>query len=221
MGTYRRAAEAVTLRAAATDLLNSDHEVSVMVLGDLNDDVDAATTQILNGPPGSEIGTGGFDEPDHGDHQRLRNLRGEGVEQQAGNGLVDDTAGHVLAALPAVLDATIHALVVGDLHAAAGVVAHRHAASAACADGQALQQRGALAGGTGGAVFTVRGGVAHHHLAPPNGCSGSTPTARTNTSTTSPPRPSRNYITITDAPHQKRRDSTQPVSGLTGTAQRN
>ena len=45
-----------------------------MVLGDLNDEVDAATTQILNGPPGSEIGTGGFDQPDHGDHQRLWNL---------------------------------------------------------------------------------------------------------------------------------------------------
>jgi L-aminopeptidase/D-esterase-like protein len=89
----------------------------------------------------------------------LEGARGEGVEQQAGNGLVDDPAGHGLAALPAVLDAAIHALVVGDLHTAAGVVAHRHAPSAAPADGQALQQRGALAGGTGGAVLAVRGGV--------------------------------------------------------------
>ena len=53
---YRRAAEAVTVRAAATDLLTNDHEASVIVLGDLNDEVEAATTQILNGPPGSEIG---------------------------------------------------------------------------------------------------------------------------------------------------------------------
>ena len=71
---YRRAAEAVTVRAAATDLLTSDHEASVMVLGDLNDEVEAATTQILNGPTGSEIGTGGFNQPDHGDRQRLWNL---------------------------------------------------------------------------------------------------------------------------------------------------
>ena len=45
-----------------------------MVLGDLNDEVEAATTQILNGPTGSEIGTGGFNQPDHGDRQRLWNL---------------------------------------------------------------------------------------------------------------------------------------------------
>src|SRR6476660_7135721 len=48
---YRRAAEAVTVRATATALL--------------------ATTQILNGPTGSEIGTGGLNQPDHGDRQRL------------------------------------------------------------------------------------------------------------------------------------------------------
>ena len=34
----------------------------------------AATTQILLGPPGSEIGTGGFDQPDRGDGSRLWNL---------------------------------------------------------------------------------------------------------------------------------------------------
>jgi hypothetical protein len=39
---YRRAAEAVTVRATATDLLKSDHEASVMVLGDLSDEVEAA-----------------------------------------------------------------------------------------------------------------------------------------------------------------------------------
>ena len=60
--------------------------------------------------------------------------------------------------------------------------------------------------------------VNHVELGTANGCSGSTPNARTSTSTTSPPRPSRSSTTITDAPHQKRGDSTQPVSGLTGTA---
>jgi len=44
------------------------------VLGDLNDEVEAATTQIVNGPPGSKIGTTGFDRPDNGDAQRLWNL---------------------------------------------------------------------------------------------------------------------------------------------------
>jgi endonuclease/exonuclease/phosphatase family metal-dependent hydrolase len=46
----------------------------VVVLGDLNDEPDAATTQLLLGPPGSEIGTGGFNQPDQGDGQRLWNL---------------------------------------------------------------------------------------------------------------------------------------------------
>jgi hypothetical protein len=45
-----------------------------MVLGDLNDEVEAATTQILNGPPGSEIAATGFDHPDQGDARRLWNL---------------------------------------------------------------------------------------------------------------------------------------------------
>ena len=74
---YRRAAEAVTVRATATALLNNDdndNQTSVMVLDDLNDEVEAATTQIRNGPTGSEIGTGGFNQPDHGDRQRQWNL---------------------------------------------------------------------------------------------------------------------------------------------------
>ena len=44
----------------STDLLTSEDNASVIVLGDLNDEVEAATTQILNGPTGSEIGTGGL-----------------------------------------------------------------------------------------------------------------------------------------------------------------
>jgi predicted extracellular nuclease len=45
-----------------------------VVLGDLNDEPAAATTQIFHGPAGSELGTGGFDQPDKGDAWRLWNL---------------------------------------------------------------------------------------------------------------------------------------------------
>ena len=44
------------------------------MLGDLNDEPLAATTQILLGPPGSEFETGGFGLPDKGDAQRLWNI---------------------------------------------------------------------------------------------------------------------------------------------------
>ena len=46
----------------------------MVVLGDLNDEPLAATTQILLGPPGSEFDTGGFEPPDKGDPQRLWNI---------------------------------------------------------------------------------------------------------------------------------------------------
>ena len=72
---FRRAAEAVTVRDAATGLLaGHGQQRAVIVLGDLNDEPTAATTQILSGPPGSEIGTPGYDQPDAGDGQRLWNL---------------------------------------------------------------------------------------------------------------------------------------------------
>lgn len=45
----------------------------MIVLGDLNDGSEAATTEILYGPPGSEIGTASFRQPDQGDKQRLWN----------------------------------------------------------------------------------------------------------------------------------------------------
>jgi endonuclease/exonuclease/phosphatase family metal-dependent hydrolase len=71
----RRAAEAVTVRACADRLLDGHgDERAVIVLGDLNDEPLAATTQILLGPPGSEIATAGFDRPDQGDPSRLWNL---------------------------------------------------------------------------------------------------------------------------------------------------
>jgi endonuclease/exonuclease/phosphatase family metal-dependent hydrolase len=69
---YRRAAEATALRALADELLDGDGQGrDVAVLGDLNDEVQAATTQILLGPPGSELGTPGYDRPDRGDAVRL------------------------------------------------------------------------------------------------------------------------------------------------------
>lgn len=70
---HRRAAEAAGIRAYATWLLTEEPGAGVVVAGDLNDEPEAATTQILHGPPGSEVGTGGFDRPDAGDAQRLWN----------------------------------------------------------------------------------------------------------------------------------------------------
>jgi endonuclease/exonuclease/phosphatase family metal-dependent hydrolase len=70
----RRAAEAATLRHWLTATLGAEPAARVVLTGDLNDTVQAATTQILLGPPGSEIGTPGFDQPDQGDALRMWNL---------------------------------------------------------------------------------------------------------------------------------------------------
>ena len=68
----RRAAEAAALREWATGALAGEEAGRpVVVCGDLNDTLDAATTQLLFGPPGSQFGTGGFGRPDRGDTQRL------------------------------------------------------------------------------------------------------------------------------------------------------
>jgi endonuclease/exonuclease/phosphatase family metal-dependent hydrolase len=72
---YKRAAEATTLRAYLTQLLaGAGQTTPAILLGDLNDDPQAATTQILLGPPGSEIGTPGETIPDQGDATRPFNL---------------------------------------------------------------------------------------------------------------------------------------------------
>ncbi len=72
---YRRAAEATTVRGFADTLLGGDGEQrNLIVLGDLNDEPRAATTQILQGPGGSELGTPGAARPDQGDAWRLFNL---------------------------------------------------------------------------------------------------------------------------------------------------
>jgi len=74
LALLRRTAEAVALRVKANELLENNAEQGLIVLGDLNDVPSAATTQILQGPSGSEIGTRGFNSPDKGDDTRLFNL---------------------------------------------------------------------------------------------------------------------------------------------------
>jgi predicted extracellular nuclease len=72
---FRRASEATTVRAHLDALLDGDgRNVPVVLAGDMNDEVSAATTLILNGPPGSEIGTVGFEQSDLGDGDRMWNL---------------------------------------------------------------------------------------------------------------------------------------------------
>ncbi len=72
---YRRAAEVTTVRCYVDALLDGHgQDRALVVLGDMNDEAAAATTQMLLGPPGSQIGTGGFDHPDGGDGMRLWNL---------------------------------------------------------------------------------------------------------------------------------------------------
>jgi predicted extracellular nuclease len=111
----RRAAEAATVRAAATELLdNQGTQRRLVVLGDLNDVPEAATTQILQGPPGSEIGTSGLTQSDLGDGQRLWNLAPRIPESQRfsrkyrGRGELID---HILishALLGSVADGAVH-----------------------------------------------------------------------------------------------------------------
>jgi len=76
----RRAAEATSLRDRVTSLLSAGRKV--VVLGDLNDGPEAATTEIFYGPPGGQPrgpedathATGAFQRPDAQDGQRLFNL---------------------------------------------------------------------------------------------------------------------------------------------------
>jgi len=72
---HRRAAEAAGIRSYVTGLLaGHGQQHAVLVAGDLNDEAQAATTQLMLGPPGSEIGTAGYHRPDAGDGARLWNL---------------------------------------------------------------------------------------------------------------------------------------------------
>jgi hypothetical protein len=73
---YRRAAEAATLRVAVSAALAGHGDERPLILPGTSTTpcVQAATSQLLLGPPGSEIGTRGFDQPDHGDPMRLWDL---------------------------------------------------------------------------------------------------------------------------------------------------
>ena len=82
---FKRTAEAMTIRqrlneilahpAAPTELERGLGKViPVICCGDFNDEPEAATTQIIKGPSGSEIGTGGFPRSDVGDAFRMWNL---------------------------------------------------------------------------------------------------------------------------------------------------
>ena len=70
----KRAAEAVTLRIHANALLEGNPQSPLVLLGDFNDVPEAQTSLLLAGPPGSEIGTSGFNQADKGDDARLFNL---------------------------------------------------------------------------------------------------------------------------------------------------
>lgn len=70
----RRAAEAVTVRMFVSGMLEGTRNRRLIVLGDLNDGPEAQTSQVLNGPEGSQIGTSAFDRRDKGDDTRLFNL---------------------------------------------------------------------------------------------------------------------------------------------------
>ena len=72
---FRRTIEAASLRTWVNGLLDGrGGERAVVVCGDLNDVPEAATTQLLLGPAGSEIGTPGELVPDAGEAWRLWNL---------------------------------------------------------------------------------------------------------------------------------------------------
>jgi endonuclease/exonuclease/phosphatase family metal-dependent hydrolase len=74
LALLKRTAEAVAVRVKANELLEGNTHTALIILGDMNDVTTATTTQILQGPGGSEIGTHGFNRPDQGDDTRLFNL---------------------------------------------------------------------------------------------------------------------------------------------------
>lgn len=74
LALLRRAAEAATLRRRANELLEAG--AALIVLGDFNDVPDAATSQILAGPSGSQPPSRAFHASDQRDPMRLFNLAG-------------------------------------------------------------------------------------------------------------------------------------------------
>jgi predicted extracellular nuclease len=80
----RRTAEAAALRMAVTQIRQGVPNEAVIVMGDMNDEPDAATTQMLCGPPGDQPFTKAdgkldgpsFDRKDANDVERLFNVTG-------------------------------------------------------------------------------------------------------------------------------------------------
>jgi endonuclease/exonuclease/phosphatase family metal-dependent hydrolase len=70
----KRTAEAVTLRTHVNGLLEGNAQTPLLILGDFNDVPEAQTSLLLTGPPGSEIGTEGFNRADVGDDTRMFTL---------------------------------------------------------------------------------------------------------------------------------------------------
>lgn len=61
----RRIAKATQVRLAVNHVMSQHPNNGVIVLGDLNDTPYATTSQLLVGPPGSKLGTRGFNIPEH------------------------------------------------------------------------------------------------------------------------------------------------------------
>ena len=89
----------------------------------------------------------------------LERERGDGLEQQLRDRLIDAVAGDREAAAAASLDRFADALIVGKIDAAAVVIADGHPFAAASADDHSLQQRRTFARRSAGAVGPVRVGV--------------------------------------------------------------
>lgn len=86
----------------------------------------------------------------------LQGQRRQGVEHEGGDGVVHAGTGNPQTSRHPHADGGRHAGVVGHLDVAPGVIAHGHASPAAPANGQALQEGGALPGGTGAALGPMR-----------------------------------------------------------------
>lgn len=82
---FQRTGEAVTIRQRLNEILansldpgniaaGAGRTTALVFCGDLNDEVAAATTQLIQGPSGSELGTGGFPRSDISDGFRMWNL---------------------------------------------------------------------------------------------------------------------------------------------------
>jgi hypothetical protein len=107
------------------------------------------------------VGVGGaLRELGRDGERRLDRERGELLEHEVGDCLVDACAADRLAWRGAGRDPLARAVVVGQrLAVAAGVVADGHPLAAAAADDQALQQRRSFAGGPGAPLGAAGGGV--------------------------------------------------------------